>query len=391
MRRTGAIGLVLLTTTALLTACGIGGTGGDSGDPGALNDVTTRAVSLGFEDVVAAEPDWDALREEFDAVDANAVHLAAGRAEWTAFPWPGHEERQSADVTATGRDYLAEAIDQVGSTPDGEARRLVLTVDALVPELIAADPALAGRSVDGQRSTLFASAAALHDGEVGDALVEMVEHLGATYRPDEITLTELMFDGATFGEDDLELYTEMTGQEDWPRDAAGTIETDAPAIGEWRSRVLADLLARMREATAARGVDLAIDVRASWEDPVHGRAGSGHDLGILEGSVDRFVVWNYFALAGRTPQDATVLTAGYAAGGIDPARITLSVGLWADDDGGDVAAADTDHAGVITPQELADGVRWAASNGVTSVSVTPRSLMSPEHWEALGALWAPTG
>ncbi|PWD50361.1 hypothetical protein C8046_06535 [Serinibacter arcticus] len=356
----------------------------------ALVDARTRAVSLGFEDVVVEDADWDEIAAELDRVNANAVHLAAGRPEWSAFPWPGSSERESAAVARTGRDFLAEAIDAVATDADGRVRRVVLTVDALAPETLAADPALAGEEVDGARSGLFASASALHDGEVGEALVAMVGHLAATYGPDEITLTELMFDGATFGDDDLTLFREMTGARDWPRTDDGDIDVEAPELGTWRSRVLADLLGRLRGAAAPHGVELAVDVRASWEDPVHGRAASGHDLAILEGDVDRFVVWNYLGLAGRDPVESATLTAALAEGGIDPARVTMSVGLWAEGDAtqdADVASTDDGAEGVLDPEVVAEGVRFSASHDVTSVSVTPRSLLTPEHLDRLAEVW----
>ncbi|WP_143556999.1 hypothetical protein [Serinibacter salmoneus] len=371
------------------------------------DDATHRAVSLGFEDVAGQDrPDLTQIADELAAVEATAVHLAAGRVEWTTFPWPDHPEAWSAAVSEAieeggSGDLLGEAITHLAgggletqdASPGGPEREVVLTIDALVPSLIAQDATLAGVTANGEASDLFASAAALAEGEVGDRLVAMAEHLARTYRPEAITVTELMFDDATFSEQDLALYRRMTGESDWPRDDGGAIDEEAAEIGAWRSQVLADLLTRMRERVAPHGVALAVDVRADWEDPVRGRAQSGHDLTILGDAVDRFILWNYPGLVGRTGAESADLTAGLAAGGVDPDRVTVSVGLWAAQ--GEGAGVDADLAssqsgdGVLPVAQFADAVAASATSGVTAVAVTPRSLMTPGHWEALRGLWAP--
>ncbi|PPG29763.1 hypothetical protein [Pseudoclavibacter sp. RFBB5] len=351
-----------------LTACA---------DDSQIVDPEVRAVSLGFEDVANADTDWSAVRADLESVNANAVHLAVGRVEWSAFPWAKHADRNSSLVEETGTDYVQRAIDEVGTQPDGTPRRIVLTIDALIPELIAADPELAGVDASGQRSESFSSASALADGPVGDRLVEMVGYVARTYDADEVTLTEIMFDGSTFGDDDRELYMSMFGAADWPRDADGAIDTGHPSIGAWRSQVIAQLASRARVAANAAGSELALDVRTSWEDPVSGRAESGHDLSVLAGAVDRLIVWNYFGMSGASGDDSTTLTRAFRDAGIDPTMVTMSVGLWTDD--GDV---------LLDPADFGAGVRASASYGVTSVAVTPRSLMTRAHWDALASVWS---
>ncbi|WP_271985987.1 hypothetical protein [Pseudoclavibacter terrae] len=336
-----------------------------------------RAVSLGFEDVADADTDWAAVRADLESVHANAVHLAVGRVEWSAFPWAKHADRTASIVEETGTDYVQRAIDEVGTQPDGTPRRIVLTIDALVPELIAADPELAGVDASGRRSESFASASALAEGTVGDRLVEMVGYVARTYDADEVTLTELMFDGSTFGDDDLQLYSGMFGAVDWPRDGDGEIDSAHPSIGAWRSQVIAQLASRAREAANAAGSELALDVRISWVDPVSGRAESGHDLTVVAGSVDRIIVWNYFGMSGASGGDSTDLTRAYRDAGIDPAMVTMSVGMWTDR-----------GAELVDPADFGDGVRASASHGVTSVAVTPRSLMTRAHWDALASVWS---
>lgn len=126
---------------------------------------------------------------------------------------------------------------------------------------------------------------------------------------------------------------------------------------------------------------------------MRGRAQSGHDLTILGDAVDRFILWNYPGLVGRTGAESADLTAGLAAGGVDPDRVTVSVGLWAAQ--GEGAGVDADLAssqsgdGVLPVAQFADAVAASATSGVTAVAVTPRSLMTPGHWEALRGLWAP--
>ncbi|MEU2200180.1 hypothetical protein [Isoptericola sp. NPDC019482] len=349
----------------------------------AVAPVEEHSVSVDFGIVTDPGTDWAAIDRHLDAVGATGVDLNAGRVEFTAFDWPAHPEV----AAEPGTDHLSRAARALHETADGTAREIGLIVDAYVPEWIKADPSIAGVSADGRRSPYRASASELATGEVGDRLVEYVTDLGERYDPSRIAVTELFLNHYSFGDDDLALYREMTGADDWPRDADGQIDDDAPELGTWRSEVLAGLLARMRAGLdgvrEGRGeqIELAMDVRVDWDDPAAGVPSSGHDYEILLGSADRLVVWAYVGPPDRTPADVERLTGALQTAGYDMSRFTMSVGLWA-------GSADADPPRAIAPGLMGETVEAAATHGITDVNVTPLSHLSDAHWAILGEVWS---
>ncbi len=178
-----------------------------------------RSVSIDFGVVTDPGTDWGAVDQHLDSAGANAVELNAGRVEFTAFDWAAYPEA----AAEPGTDHLSTAARALARTSDGAQREFGLIVDAFVPRWLEQDPSLAGRSTSGETATYQASASALATGPVGDRLVAYVVALGERYEPAYISVTELFLDGYTFGEDDLALYREMTGAEDWPRDESGAV------------------------------------------------------------------------------------------------------------------------------------------------------------------------
>ncbi|MFF8345858.1 hypothetical protein ACF049_05855 [Cellulosimicrobium funkei] len=338
-----------------------------------------RSVSIDFGVVTDPGTDWGAVDQHLDSAGANAVELNAGRVEFTAFDWAAYPEA----AAEPGTDHLSTAARALARTSDGAQREFGLIVDAFVPRWLEQDPSLAGRSTSGETATYQASASALATGPVGDRLVAYVVALGERYEPAYISVTELFLDGYTFGEDDLALYREMTGAEDWPRDESGAVQEDAPELGSWRSDVLAGLLARMRAGLDEVGdgdgasIALSMEVRVDWDDLAQGVPSSGHDYGVLLSAVDRLTVWAYFQNSGHEADSVEALTAALAAAGYDTSRITISVGLWAG------------RGRSIEPETMAEGVSFAATNGVRSVNVTPYSLMGDAYWTALASVWRP--
>ena len=348
-----------------------------------------RSVSVDFGIVTDPGTDWAAIDRHLDAAGANGVDLNAGRVEFTAFDWPAHPEV----AAEPGSDHLSRAARALQTTADGTPREIGLIVDAYIPEWIKADPSIAGVSAHGTRSPYRASASELATGEVGDRLVEYVTDLGERYDPSRIAVTELFLNFYSFGDDDLALYREMTGADDWPRDADGQIDDDDPGLGTWRSEVLAGLLARMRAGLdgvrdgQGEQIELAMDVRVDWDDPAAGVPSSGHDYEILLRSADRLVVWAYVGSQDHTPADVEGVTGALEAAGFDMSRFTMSVGLWA-------GSADADPPRAIDPALMGETVEAAATHGVTAVNVTPLSHLSDAHWAVLGEVWgqnAPPG
>lgn len=342
-----------------------------------------RSISVDLGLVVDPETDWGALDARLEETGVNGVELSAGRVEFTGFDWAAHPDA----AAEPGADHLARASRALRTDADGNQRQIGLIVDAYVPNWIAQDPSIAGRSAEGEQAIYTASATQLARGEVGDRLVEYVVALGERYAPSQIAVTELFLDIYSFGDDDLALFREMTGQEDWPRTADGQLDLQAAVLGSWRSEVLADLLGRMRAALdevrdgAGAAIDLAMDVRIGWDSLATGDAVSGHEYATLLRSADRLVVWTYL-FDQRAPGEIEGLTAALAAAGYDMSRFEMSVGLWAP---GVVYEAQR-----IPTQTLVEAVRAAETHGITDVNVTPLSLVTDEDWPALAAVWNPS-
>lgn len=176
----------------------------------------------------------------------------------------------------------------------------------------------------------------------------------------------------------------MTGATDWPRDPAGKIDEASPKIAAWRTQVIVDLLARTRAAIdqvekgTSSKTQLGMDVLVNWVDPAAGRPEAGHDYCRLASVADRLTAWAYFASDGQQPADIEKLTAGLAASGVPIDRFVVSVGLWTEDQS---------SAQSITGKQLRQALAAAQTHGVTSVNVTPVSLMTPEDWSALEGAW----
>lgn len=329
-------------------------------------------IGIGFEDVVAGKRRWSELAARIAECGATGVSVGVGRPEWVAFPWSEHADRVSSQA-ASGGDLVAGLLQALQQEADLE---VALTLDALVPRMIARTPSLAGRDASGAPSDSFASLTALTAGAVRDSLVELTAEVCARYSPAAVALTELMFDDETFGSDDLKHFQEATGADDWPRTANGSIEIESPEIAEWRSRALASVLGDLREVTEPAGVRLDMDVRAPLKDPAADRALSGHDYDVLLSEADRIVLWNY---PGLNSTDAQLIRQTSAhLSNTAQGRFAVSTGLWTEDaDGGSPLSA-----GVMMEH------LWSSTaGGAQSVAITPASLMSGEHWRAL-ADWA---
>lgn len=333
-----------------------------------------RAVNFGFEDVVTQTSHWAKTAARLHRAHVNAVAISVGRADWTAFPWEKYPEAAPDSVMETGRDYVEEAIDALRPQMSDKGW-LTLTIDTLVPALIAGDEGLAGTDPHGLKDSAFPSVTALTSGEVGDRIVEFTDEICRRYKPDRVALTELMFDNSTFGRDDLASYREHSGSDDWPRKSNHTIDTTDPSLGAWRSAAVADLLARVRETAAKyNGVQVEVDVRASQSDPILGCPLSGHNYSTLLTEANRIVVWNYFGINAGTPESGAEIA--QALEEKHPGRYAISTGLWAE------------H-GIVSGQELKASLEALAAAGADAVSVTPASKMADEHWDVLEQLWKP--
>lgn len=332
-----------------------------------------HVIGLGFESLVGGT-DWGELSRRLSASGIEEVSIAVGRLDWLAYP-PDRVGLPSGPVRETGRDYVAEAI--AGLDPWRRAaldRRITLTIDALIPGLIAQRPELAAVDADGTPHADFASVTALQN-EIGDSLVALTEDVARRYGPDEVAVTELLVDHS-FGDDDLDSFIAFSGADDWPRRLDGSIDTADAAIGRWRSAVVADLAGRMADRSRENGVPFAMDVRVDWDDPARGRPDSGHDYGALIDRVDRLTLWCYTALGGASPEQVGALPGELAGAGMDVERMIFSVGMWTSADGV-----------VIGPDHLRRALESAETSTAGAVGVTPLSLLEDMHWSVIETAW----
>lgn len=333
-----------------------------------------RSMNFGFEDLVTATPRWADYGPNLQKAHVNAISLAVGRTDWLAFEWSTVPEISASMVQESGTDYVAEALDKLGKFLPKDYQ-LTLTIDALLRNWISQQANLAGTTPSGKKSSEFASVTALTEGAVAERLVNLVGELCTRYTPHRIALTELMFDNATFGEEDLKSYCTTTGAKDWPRRNDGSINESHASIGQWRSKALASLLSKVKaEARRHDDTQLDVDVRAPWDDAEGDRTESGHNYKMLLESVDRIVVWNYFGLENKPPTYGGEVTKELKKSFSD--NFTMSSGLWAPDNQ------------TVSPRDLETSLQAVAKAGANSVSVTPASMMTPDHWHVLEKIWA---
>ena len=333
------------------------------------DDVRERGLHVGFEDLDRSPGELADLDARMRRAGIDTVAISAGRADWTAFPWPGHEDAWSTPVRGGGRDLFADAVAALGA-----GRRVAAVVDVLADRYVAAHPTLAARDPHGRPVASHVSTVELVEGEAGRRLLAMVDHVARTYPVDAIDVTELFYRDEGYGDDDLASYRARTGRADWPRAADGGVDTADPSIGRWRSEMVARFVARAAEVAHAQGKDLLVDVRPSWSDLAREGEESGQCYRMLLSHADRLVVWNYFALDG-VPVSETDRLAAYLQD-LAPGRFVAGAGLWG-------------RGATVPPEQLADALTRTERAGLPAQWVIPQSLLQDAHWRVLDRLWGP--
>lgn len=332
------------------------------------------AVGIGFESVTDPETNWDEVRENFDAAGVDAFTISIGRPEWAGFAWNGQQDHWAPAIRRAedaGRDLVREAIETLSLDTD---RAVTLTVDVLSPLAVSEDEELAGAFPDGSAAEAFPSATALYQGEIGDRIVAMCGAAAQRYSPDRLAITELLGD-TFFADSDEELFSEMTGRDGFPRTADGEVDLTDAAVTDWQSEIVTDLIQRCGEAAE---IPVEMDVRVNWEDPGAGRPDSGHRYPDIYDTGAHLTLWAYSGLAGVPAESTADLAAGMKEqfSAEELSRTTLSTGLWSE--GGSTQS----------PGDLVTAVRAAASvaEGPAEILITPLSMLTDEHWEALNEL-----
>ncbi len=328
-----------------------------------------RGLHVGFEDVDRAPEEMAGLDARMRRAGIDTVAVSAGRADWTAFPWPAREDAWSTPVRREGRDLFADAVRALGA-----GRHVSAVVDVLADRYVAATPSVAARDPRGRIVGSHVSTVELVEGEHGRRLLEMVDHLARTYPVDSIDITELFYRDEGYGDDDLASYRARTGRADWPRTADGAVDVTDPSIGRWRSEMVARFVARAADLAHAQRKELLVDVRPSWSDLRREGEENGQCYRMLLSHADRLVVWNYFALDG-VPVSETDRLATHLQD-LAPGRFVMGAGLWG-------------RGGTVAPEQLADALVRTDRAAVPAQWVIPQSLMQDPHWRVLDQLWGP--
>lgn len=330
-----------------------------------------RAIGIDLVDMTRPASELAALEQRMRASGINMIGLTAGRVDWTSFRWEGRRDRWSNDVRATNRDLLADHAARFADMGHVSA-----IVDVFAPRYLDDHPSQRAIGVDGRPLLYQASTSALVEGRFGDELILMIAQIARDYPVDSITLTELFYYQEGYGADDLALYRAHSGRNDWPRTSSGAIDPDDASIAEWRSAMVARFVARAANAAQVHGKELFVDVRIGWDTPASEGRRSGHDYALLLEHADRLVLWNYFGLNEREPEYSREIASYMQRYGAE--RIIISYGLWAS------------RGAVVPAEELGRALDAGAAGSIPHAWITPSSLMTDAHWEALDERWEPS-
>jgi len=167
--------------------------------------------------------------------------------------------------------------------------------------------------------------------------------------------------------------------QDWPRLPNGRIDIMHPALTQWRSRQVASIVKQMADIVHKHNKQLDFDVRVSRDDMTRNSAENGQDYYLLEPHIDRFVVWDYFALVGLPPE-SSARVAAYFDDEFGHNRSYLSIGLWGKSQ---PLFFWQPREQFISADELQRSLVAAELGGVRDVWITPAKEMTAEHWQAL--------
>lgn len=335
---------------------------------------TGLTIGVGFDTLADPTFDWDAFANLLERVGAAGVALQVGRPELLLFPWNAHRDEWAPGVSAD-YDPVARALGALASIEADLEITLVIEVTA--PRHIQREPASAGVFADGASSEQLPSISSLARGKFGADLVALCREVSDRYQPARISLTSLILE-ASFGDSDRELFSEMTGLRDFPRDEAGRADALDPLVVAWRTQLLTELIAQCASVTLP-GTLIDIEMRVNWDDPGADRAESGHAYAAVLDTGNAITLWDSFGLNDEPPTYSAQLADGLAArfGVGERERITISIGLWGRL--GDAAGATT------SPFDLRIAIEntWGR---VGHIGVTPASLIGAEHWRVLAEL-----
>jgi hypothetical protein len=314
-----------------------------------------------------------ALEKQMQLAGVNLVAVGAGRADWTYFPWPGHSDRWSDEVTTSRVDLLLD-----DSSRFAKWAHVSAVVDVLAPRYILQHPETASISLLGVPSKNLVGTMELVDGQFGQELLDMLDQIAANYPVNSITLTELVYDIDGFGAQDKAAYLAYSGRSDWPRTSDNQIDINDPSIGVWRSYEIGRFLQKAAVIVHGHGKQLFVEVRVEVDPSGQVLVRNGTDINLFLEYADRLVVRGSSDPDSRSPSAMNAIVQYLAR--YQKNRLILSIGLW-----------DKDYdSGTLRNQMSALSAadfQSALQSGAKDLWVTPSFLMSSAHWQILDKFW----
>ncbi|SCW85185.1 Glycosyltransferase, catalytic subunit of cellulose synthase and poly-beta-1,6-N-acetylglucosamine synthase [Sphingobium faniae] len=339
---------------------------GPSSDAAIRMASTQLAAAIHFADWTDWRDSYRLFMQNPASSFINRVAISAGRPDWTYFRWDGQRKWWSDHQRSHDGDMLDEAVSAL------RERGFVTTtiLDVLAPRYVARHPQYAAIHWSGWPSREFVCSTWLAAGEFGDLLTEACDALARHNQADSINITELFYDSYCFCERCKGAFADATGRGDWPRRKNGQIDRDDPAIGIWRSRQVASILARLSATVERASKNLFFDVRISRSDFLLNSMENGQDYPLLAPFVDQFVVWDYFALD-HIPAEESQSVASYMSRTLGAQNYWHSIGLWGA------------SGSVLTAEDMKTAMFAAVRGGARKIWLTPAHMLRAEHWRVI--------
>ncbi len=327
-----------------------------------------HAIRADYTDMAISRSEVLPLEQEIHNAGLNMVSLSAGRVDWTFFMWAGHLNVWSSDVKNTGIDFLSEDASRFGEWAQVDA-----AVDALSPIYIRQNPQAAAISWDGKPSTQLVSTMQVVKGQYGQQLLQMIEYIAANYPVDSISINEMFYHLDGYGPDDKAAFMAYTGQPDWPRTSSGSIDINSTTIETWRTYELNNYLSQVHAVCSKYGKQFYFDVPVTLNAQGIPNGGYGVEMNNMFTHVDKIIVWGYFDLDSFPPENlkntASALTQ------FNPNRTIFLIGLW------------NKQGQAVSADKLQQAITAVQDGGLSNIWITPASLMSDAHWNAIAKAW----
>jgi len=327
-----------------------------------------HAIRADYTDMAISRPEVLPLEQKIQNAGMNMVSLGAGRVDWTFFMWAGHLNDWSSDVKNTGIDFLSEDASRFGAWAQVDA-----AIDALSPIYIKQNPQAAAISWDGKPSTQLVSTMQVVQGQYGKLLLQMIQYIAANYPVDSISINEMFYHLDGYGPDDKAAFVAYTGLQDWPRTSNGGIDINNPIIASWRTDELNIFLAQVHAICSKYGKQFFFDVPVSLDANGTPNSDYGVQLDKMFTNVDKIIIWGYFDLDSLAPENLQNAASNLKQ--YNPDRTIFLIGLW------------NKQLQAVSADKLQRAITSVQKGGLTNIWITPASLMTDAHWNAIEQVW----